>query len=53
VLERTLEERMRDIVFAHEPVAELVGDGKDTTGTNGVDEEGVGAVERVDVPPPP
>src|SRR6202044_1722685 len=37
------------VVFGHEDVAELMSEGENPQGSDGVDEEGVGAVEGVDI----
>jgi hypothetical protein len=49
VLEEAREEANRAVHFAHELVAEPVADGERAEGADGVGEEGVGAVEGVDV----
>jgi hypothetical protein len=49
VSDGAFEEGDPPVLFAHEDVAELMGDHEGTQGTDGVDEERVRAVEGIDV----
>ena len=52
VLQAALEEVDGDVIFAHEAMAELVGYHDDATGSNGINEEAVRPVERINIAAP-
>lgn len=50
VVEQAMEQGDAGVLFSHEDMAEVMGEGQDAEGPDGIDEEGVGAVEAVDEP---